>query len=285
MCLPALLRRIMWRRQAGIVLYHSISPEAFDAHLAVLTRNYRIIPLRDLVDALEHDTWDRIPDKAMVITFDDGMRDFYQLREVLGRWQVPVTHYVTSGILGTYRHLWYTETGSAELAERLKRVPDDKRLVYLAEHCDFAPGKDYEDRQGLSLAELDELAELGIDIGGHTATHPILPRCSDAVAEAEIAESKRELEAKTGTEVTHFSYPNGNYAPRDEEMVRRAGYRSARTVERGLNNRNTDPYRLRIVDVLEDRSAAQLELIEVRLLWYRIRRLFGLGRPTGRCSE
>jgi peptidoglycan/xylan/chitin deacetylase (PgdA/CDA1 family) len=40
--------------------------------------------------------------------------------------------------------------------------------------------------------------------------HPILPMCSDEVAEHEIAGSKAEVEELTGQPCRHFSIPNGD---------------------------------------------------------------------------
>jgi peptidoglycan/xylan/chitin deacetylase (PgdA/CDA1 family) len=54
---------------------------------------------------------------------------------------------------------------------------------------------------------------------------------SDADAEAEIVESKRELEALLGHPVRSFCYPTGAYSDREVELVSGAGYSLAVTTE------------------------------------------------------
>ncbi len=49
----------------------------------------------------------------------------------------------------------------------------------------------------------------GIEIGAHTARHPILSHASAAEQRAEIADSRTALERWTGSKVRAFAYPNG----------------------------------------------------------------------------
>jgi peptidoglycan/xylan/chitin deacetylase (PgdA/CDA1 family) len=275
MKIGSLLRGLIWRRKVGIALYHSVDPEVFEAHLRVLKRNYNLISLGTLVDALGSDDWGQIPSNALVITFDDGMKDVYELRGLLAENHVPAMVYLVSDLVGTHRHFWFNEVDDPQVVERLMREPNSARLAYLSRHVGYTEHREYEERQALSMDEIHDMAASGVQFGGHTASHPILPACEDSAARREIVAAKAELEAKTGLSIEHFCYPNGDYTARDEDLVRHAGYRSARTVERGLNGRGTSPYRLRIVDVLEDRSAADLELIECRLVWYGIKQWFG----------
>jgi peptidoglycan/xylan/chitin deacetylase (PgdA/CDA1 family) len=65
--------------------------------------------------------------------------------------------------------------------------------------------------------------------------------------EHEIAGSKAEVEELTGQPCRHISFPNGDYGPRELDLIRRAGYLSARTIEPGWVEPATDPYRLKIV--------------------------------------
>ena len=273
--LGSLLRRVIWARKVGIVLYHTVDRHVFASHLRILKRNYSLISLGTLVNALCTDDWKQIPRNAMVITFDDGTKELCGLRDLLAENGVPAIVYLVSDLIGTHRHFWFNEIKNLQVVEQLKLEPNDKRLAYLSRNADYANHREYEDRQALSIDEIRSMIASGVQFGCHTASHPILPACGDSVAEREIVGAKAELEARIGASIEHFSYPNGDYTVRDENLVHRAGYRSARTTERGLNGRGTSPYRLKIIDVLEDRSAADLELIECRLVWYGIKRWLG----------
>ena len=71
---------------------------------------------------------------------------------------------------------------------------------------------------------------------------------------AQIAESRLEVERITGRPCTAFAYPNGRYGEREVELVRAAGFTSARTIETGWNTPDTDPFRLRILGMPDDAS-------------------------------
>ena len=69
----------------------------------------------------------------------------------------------------------------------------------------------------------------GFTIGSHTRTHVSLPVESADTAEAEIAESKADLENRLGERIDHFAYPGGHFNATTVDAVARAGYRFAYT--------------------------------------------------------
>jgi peptidoglycan/xylan/chitin deacetylase (PgdA/CDA1 family) len=79
----------------------------------------------------------------------------------------------------------------------------------------------------LSLKQLKEMQEYGIDIESHTQHHPYLPKATDQQIIREIFYSKRDLEKKLGSKVALFCYPAGGRNPRIIELVKEAGYRGA----------------------------------------------------------
>jgi peptidoglycan/xylan/chitin deacetylase (PgdA/CDA1 family) len=77
--------------------------------------------------------------------------------------------------------------------------------------------------------ELKELAKYGMDIGGHTRTHPNLTEnLTDEQLQEEIIDSKKHLE-KMGFEVTTMVYPYYAWDDRVIKYVREAGYTCARS--------------------------------------------------------
>ncbi|WP_059010408.1 polysaccharide deacetylase family protein [Streptomyces specialis] len=91
----------------------------------------------------------------------------------------------------------------------------------------------------LELAPADRLPPAGIrelgerfEIGGHTLTHQRLPQLTEDAAREEIRAGKEELEEITGTAVTSFCYPRGEYTPAHVRLAREAGFTVARTVRR-----------------------------------------------------
>jgi peptidoglycan-N-acetylglucosamine deacetylase len=83
----------------------------------------------------------------------------------------------------------------------------------------------------ISRQQLAELAG-AFEIGAHTLTHPRLPMVDEDTARREIEGSRGYLEDATGSAVTSFCYPYGAFDETTVGLVRAAGFRYARTVQR-----------------------------------------------------
>jgi peptidoglycan/xylan/chitin deacetylase (PgdA/CDA1 family) len=73
-----------------------------------------------------------------------------------------------------------------------------------------------------------------ITLGGHTHTHPILARCSEAVQQQEIARCQERFVAELGQPARLFAYPNGYPADFDQTTIntlKDAGFSAAFTME------------------------------------------------------
>jgi peptidoglycan/xylan/chitin deacetylase (PgdA/CDA1 family) len=72
-----------------------------------------------------------------------------------------------------------------------------------------------------------------MDIESHTMTHPDLTTISPAHVRWQLAESRRELQARLHRSVRLFAYPYGSYSPLVVSAVARAGYLAAFTTRQG----------------------------------------------------
>lgn len=259
--IPLLVRHSVARRKATILLYHDPRPDVLETHLGYLSRRYHFITLDRLVEAIRTRDWSTIPPRSVVLTIDDGHRGNALLTPVFERWGVRPTIYLVSRVVGTSRHFWFRHVGEAWHA--LMPHPNGRRLELLRERFDFEPTREYApaERQALSAEEIAGM-RASVDFGSHTCFHPILTTCSDEECERETRDSKRDLEELLGGECRHFSYPNGDYSERELRMAREAGYLSARTVDVGWNDVDTDPFRLRMLCVSDD---ASLNVLAVQL--------------------
>ena len=70
------------------------------------------------------------------------------------------------------------------------------------------------------------------EIGGHTITHPHLTKIAISQANDEIAQSKSYFEELLQQEVTAFCYPYGDYNEEVKGLVKKHGYKLARTTKR-----------------------------------------------------
>ncbi|MEQ8175445.1 MAG: polysaccharide deacetylase family protein [Syntrophomonadaceae bacterium] len=88
------------------------------------------------------------------------------------------------------------------------------------------------------------LADNGIEIGGHTKTHPLLARIDPDLLDDEISGGKREIEAHIERPITSFCYPTGSYNRQVIAKVKEAGYETATTMESGKASSKDDPFLL-----------------------------------------
>ena len=79
---------------------------------------------------------------------------------------------------------------------------------------------------------LDEMPQVydGFCIGGHTMTHPLLPKIDPELAYAELVDCKQFIEQHFGQVDCGMSYPCGQYDDAVKALVRKAGYLYSRTV-------------------------------------------------------
>jgi len=110
---------------------------------------------------------------------------------------------------------------------------------------DWETAEGGEARSLMDEAQVRDWLSAGNWIGAHTCTHPRLSKIPRDRAREEIFSSKRMLEDRFGQPIEHFAYPFGDYDDAVVEMVREAGFKTACTMDRGVNDRNTDPFRLK----------------------------------------
>jgi peptidoglycan/xylan/chitin deacetylase (PgdA/CDA1 family) len=277
------VRATIARRRVSILMYHRPSPDGLERHLRYIVSHYNVISLDMLVDALRTRDWRAIPKRALVLTFDDGAREVAGLVGVLRRYGTPATMYVCSGITGTNRRFWFEAVPDPW---QLMELPNERRLELL-ERCGFVPTDEAGERSALSLDELARVSDVA-DIASHTRFHPPLTTCTDEEAEFEIDASRGEIEALSGRSCLHFCYPHGYYGQREAELVRKAGYQSARTIDFGWNGPRSDAYRLRILGTVDDsavaRLAADLSGICFLFRWRETGRLDGRMYPERAAS-
>ena len=126
-------------------------------------------------------------------------------------------------------------------------------------------------RRVINLDEIKEMIANGAEVGSHTKSHCFLDTVPKQVAEKEIVESKKALEALLDTPVQHFAYPAGRWTPEIREIVKKAAYRSACIVEDDINRIQPDLYALKRLSLSEPLITRKngkfcLPLLEARLV-------------------
>jgi len=254
--IPFCFREILQRKKRiTIVLFHDISPKNAEKIFGYLKKRYTIIGLQDLLDNYNAGTWN-FPKKSLIITFDDGHVGNYALLPIIKKLDIPVTIFLCAGIIDTKRHFWFPPNHPEYTFSDLKRMENHTRLSVLKE-IGFTPETEYDDVQALTKKEIEEMAPL-VNFQSHSLFHPFLPRCTTEEAEKEIAGSKSLLEQEYGLTINAFSYPNGDYSPRDIELCKKAGYSCAVSLIAGYNTPDTDLFQLKRVSVNDTESLYEL---------------------------
>jgi peptidoglycan/xylan/chitin deacetylase (PgdA/CDA1 family) len=188
----------------------STSPEQFASQMKYLRENgYTTCSLAQAIERLQQQT--QAEAKFVVITFDDGYRDFYQHAfPALSQWGFSATVFLPTAFIG------------------------DHPLQFKGKDC-------------LTWAEVRELNNHGILFGSHTVTHPQLRELSGAAINAEIANSKATIEEKLGSAVRSFAYPyafpqtDADFTKMLRDSLRRAGYRNGVSTIVGRANPTSEP--------------------------------------------
>ena len=241
------------RNFANILLYHrvternvdpwnlKVTPRHFEEHIKYIKNNYWI--------ARFEDDWTNINEPFVVVTFDDGYIDNYDIvLPILEKYNVPATIFVSSGYVDTKRLFWwddlvqlimnsksYTDFLEAENADlgRYGKSTEDKIKILNAtrdklknllpsqreeifkkwkENLVDATEDFYHKTDGaMTSEELRKLAKSPlVTIGAHTVTHSMLSVEPQEMQQWEFAESKHRIEEIIHRPVTVMSYPFGS---------------------------------------------------------------------------
>ena len=236
---------------------------SLDRQLAHLRKTSTVWSLGDYLEALRIGRG--IPKNLVVLTVDDGYRDFFDIAfPLLVKHQLPATFFPVTDFVEQRAWLWHDKLDYIFLNTRKEQVTirwrgvkyslslksTNKRRLAWKTFSDLCVTLDSQEMERLltelarstgvnvpaeatdeyspcSWAELALMQNQGIEIGGHTRTHPILTRIDDQALDSEIAGCKKVLESKLSVTMKSFCYPNGAEADVSDNVVaavRRAGF-------------------------------------------------------------
>ncbi|MFI9807083.1 polysaccharide deacetylase family protein [Streptomyces sp. NPDC052301] len=201
----------------------SVAPEAFAEQMA-LVGDLGLTPVTTAELAVRWRTGRPLPDRPVLITFDDGYEGVHRhALPVLAKHGFPATLFVSTGwIRGAY------DTGG---------------------------GLD----TMLDWPQVRDLASGGVEIGGHSHTHPQLDQLTDGELRTELGRCTDIVAEELGAPPVSFAYPYGYSSRRVRQAVRAAGYAQALAVGNGLARRRQGPYALQRVTVRRGTGVEEFE--------------------------
>lgn len=206
------------------LMYHSVAadPPRTTARLAVTPddlrdqlswladHGYTGMTFGDAAQALL-DSASGLPDRTVVLTFDDGYADFATTAlPLLHRFGFPATLFVTTG--------WVADAGADSAG-----TPLDSTLRW---------------------EQIRDAAGAGIEIGAHSHSHPALDKLSPKNLMDELTRSRGLLEDCIGASVPTMAYPFGYSNPAVRRAAHAAGYRYAAAVRNVRATASADRYRV-----------------------------------------
>ncbi len=222
----------------------SATTEQFEAQLRCLKSDCDVIRVTDIADVLRRESKRR----CVLITFDDGYRDNYELAfPILQQVGLPAVIFLATGFLDEGLIAWWDEiawivkrTTKPQLVFPLlwtvpiqtvpaaannrgavlhsllrtaKSLTPQELRVFLETLAEVAgtgrAPRNAETAPWMTWDMVREMHRAGIEFGGHTVTHPVLAKCSVDQQWEEIRQSKARIEAELGSPITAFSYPIG----------------------------------------------------------------------------
>jgi peptidoglycan/xylan/chitin deacetylase (PgdA/CDA1 family) len=176
----------------------AVSPDVFGDQLAYLRdAGFNTVTAGELA-AILGDGAGSLPERPVVLTFDDGYADFYSHGlPLLKQNGFTGTIFMTTG--------WIEQEG------------EDKRM--------------------LNWRELAEVEQAGIEIGAHTVKHPQLDQLPEKLVHHELYASKSLLEDHLGLAVPGLAYPFGYSNEMVRRVARDLGYTYAYAVGNDITTR------------------------------------------------
>ena len=288
-----------------VVLYHHLSdsydslvdqlgvttpPAVFEAHVERLARDYDIVSLDQVLAQ-------QLPDRALLITFDDGYRSVLEVAgPALKRLGLPSALFISGAFLDRASlpldNLLSLLASSVELEEletlvsgRPARGRSFGAIVAALAHLRYdrrmTIGDELAERYSVDRSEIratsglflddDDLAlvrDFNIQLGNHTRSHVHCRAIVDEeAANDELIEHQRRLEELSGTDIRAFSYPYGSRedaTPFVERVLAQSGHQVTFLVESRPNvpGRVGSPlHRVSFGNTSVSRLSVELELL------------------------
>lgn len=200
---------------AAILLYHSISEsknpffvseKTFAVQMRYLFENkYIILSLHDVVGMIEKK--EKMPKKCVVLTFDDGYKDFERAFRILKRYSFPATLYIPTENIGGVN-------------SRDNKVMSSNMPLLNAE-------------------DIKEMISHGVDIQAHSHSHIKLGRLSMEGVAKDIQLCMEKLKT-IGATPRSFSYPSGDYNADIARVIGELGFKSGVSCISTLAGRHSD---------------------------------------------
>jgi len=252
-----------------------VDKHVFNWQMQLLAKYFNVLPLADALEKLDKD---QLPSRAVCITFDDGYADnYHNALPILKQHNLTATFFIATGYLNGGRmwndtiietlrdypeeqldlskiqlgnYITATKEEKAQAAShiilKIKHLNPELRAEYTDYIATFA--KVLPDNLMMTDEQLIKLHQSGMEIGGHTVTHPIMAKTPKEQVQQEIGDNKQALETLLNTAIRFFAYPNGkpgqDYLAEQVQLIQDNDYQAAVSTQWGVVSKNSDLFQL-----------------------------------------
>jgi Predicted xylanase/chitin deacetylase len=255
--------------------------EQLEGQLRFFQQHHRLVGLDEAIEIAAGR--DKSPGRAILITFDDGYLDNYQMAlPVLKAVGCEATFFLVSGFMTEGLFAWWdlmawqiraakdavfqlpvgTEIKTVDVREMsapeaigavldlYKACPAETLDAFTTSLAAAVPAgmQPPSDRMFLDMGEARALLDAGMRLGAHTQTHAILARLSAEEQRDEMRRSRAILEERIGATIDVMAYPVGGPSDFDQTtqaLAAECGYRAAFSCHGGRN----EPGRTNLFDI------------------------------------
>lgn len=219
------------------MLYHSIgnsewatSAKDFQEQINWLSDHCKVSSLTNLIN---HQGI--IDDIQVGISFDDGYSSLYdESASILNEKNINPIVYLNTD--------WIAENDSnrRNSVAQLGHYPNEKFLTW---------------------KEVQELSDLGWEIGSHGANHLDFTQCEPNLVKDELKKSKFDIEKRLNKTCDHFSYPWGKHTLMVKTVVKELGYKYAVGGCHAPINNQSNPFALPRINISKNYSFQDFKAI------------------------
>jgi len=221
-----------------VLIYHNISAEnitdrsrnltsgaSFATEMEFLHNNgYQVIPLKKLISHMQYG--EKLPEKALVITFDDGYEGDYKVAyPILKKYNMPATIFLIAN-----RDQYFGPDAPPMLTWEEMREMEGSGLIDIQAHTYNLHCPVYTDKERTSLKPATVARAYRPELGRSETKEEFADKLYE-----DFLLARTTIEANLQKQVDTMAWPFGAYNCTSLRMARKAGFKYFATTRRGMN--------------------------------------------------
>jgi len=225
-------------QRVPVLIYHNISADnitdrdrcqtsgaSFAAEMEFLHNNgYQVIPLKKLISHMQYG--EKLPEKALVITFDDGYEGVYKVAyPILKKYNIPATIFLIAN-----RDQYFGPDAPPMLTWDEMREMEGSGLIDIQAHTYDLHYAVYTDSERTCLKPATIARAYMPELGRRETAEEFADRLYE-----DFLLARTTIEANLQKQVDTMAWPFGAYNLTSLRMARKAGFKYFATTRRGMN--------------------------------------------------